>query len=185
MLKIWLTVQICLVITICHQFVHGARLPRKNSTDNTWKYSNFAYSAYTSVQFTDNSTLVFRFKTTKKHGMLFYMDDGGVKEFMDGFLLNGQLRVRITMGSCQGKQRFINGSFADLKWHKLTLQRISESVIVKMDSSASIYLLCRGLRRNDFTKHGPLYVSYFPWQEWGKIKWKFRDSLLSSFSFGG
>lgn len=185
MSKIWRIIQICLVITICHEIGHGGRLLRRNSTDNTLKYSRFAYSAYTSLSFTDNSTLVFRFKTMKKHGMLFYMDDGGVKEFMDAFLLNGQLRLRLTMGSCQRQQRFINGSFVDLKWHKLTLQRTSESVILAVDGSASSYVLCHGLRKTDFKKHGPLYVSYFPSQEWSHIKWTFRDSLWSSLKFGG
>lgn len=185
MSKIWRGVQICLVITICHQIGYGARLVRRNTTDNTLKYSKFAYSAYTSLQFTDNSTLVLRFKTMKKRGMLFYMDDGGVKEFMDAFLLNGQLRLRITMGSCQGKQKFINGSFADLKWHKLTLERTAESVIVTVDGSAPSYVLCDGLRKTDFKKHGPLYISYFPTNEWSHIKWTFRDSLRSSLTLGG
>ena len=183
--KIWRGVQICLVITICHEIAYGARLVRRNTTDNTLKYSRFAYSAYTSLQFTANSTLVLRFKTMKKRGMLFYMDDGGVKEFMDAFLLNGQLRLRITMGSCQGKQRFINGSFADLNWHKLTLERNAESVIISVDSFASSYVLCDGLRKSDFKKQGPLYISYFPSHEWSHIKWTFRDSLLSALTLGG
>ncbi|RMX38546.1 hypothetical protein pdam_00010215 [Pocillopora damicornis] len=184
MLKVWLTVQICLAITICQRSIHGGLSQRRNSKNNTWKYGNFAYSAYRSVQFTDNSTIVIRFKTTKTHGMLFYMDDGGVQEFMDAFLLNGLLRVRISMGKCTGNQRFINGSFADLKWHKLTLQRMSESVIVEVDSLELIYL-CRGLKRTDFNKYGPFFVSFFPLQEWGKIKWNFRDSFSTALAFGG
>ena len=110
--KFWRGIQICFVIAICHQIAYGARLVPKNKTDNTFKYSRFAYSAYNSFEFSDNSTLVLRFKTTKKRGMLFYIDDGGTKEFMDAFLLNGRLRIRITMGICQGQQRFLNGSFA-------------------------------------------------------------------------
>lgn len=184
MLKVWLTVQICLAITICQRSIHGGLSQRRNSKNNTWKYGNFAYSAYRSVQFTDNSTIVIRFKTTKTHGMLFYMDDGSVQEFMDAFLLNGLLRVRISMGKCTGNQRFINGSFADLKWHKLTLQRMSESVIVEVDSLELIYL-CRGLKRTDFNKYGPFFVSFFPLQEWGKIKWNFRDSFSTALAFGG
>ena len=185
MLKVWRGVQICFVITICHQIAYGARLVRKNTTDNTFKYSRFAYSAYSSFEFSDNSTLVLRFKTTKKRGMLFYMDDGGTKEFMDAFLLNGQLRIRITMGSCQEKQRFLNGSFADLKWHKLTLHRTSDSVLVTMDSAASSYVLCHGVKKTDFKKHGPLYISYFPSYEWSHFKWTLRDSLITSLTHGG
>lgn len=183
--KFWRGIQICFVITICHQIAYGARLVPKNKTDNTFKYSRFAYSAYSSFEFSDNSTLVLRFKTTKKRGMLFYIDDGGTKEFMDAFLLNGRLRIRITMGSCQGQQRFLNGSFADLKWHKLTLQRTSESVLVMVDRAASSYVLCHGVQKTDFKKHGPLYISYFPSYEWSHIKWTLRDSLWRSLTLGG
>ncbi|XP_022798887.1 neurexin-1-like [Stylophora pistillata] len=184
MLKVWFTVQMCLAITICQQSVHGGLLQRRHSTNNTWKYGKFAYSAYRSVQFTDNSTIVFRFKTTKAHGMLFYMDGGSLQEFIDAFLLNGLLRVRISMGNCSGKQRLINGSFTDLKWHKLTLRRTSESVTIEVDSFELIYL-CRGLKKTDFNKYGPFFVSFFPIYEWGKIKWRFRDSFSTALSFGG
>lgn len=184
MSKVWRGVQICLVITICHQIAYCARLVPKNTTD-TLKYSRFAYSAYNSFEFSDNSTLVLRFKTTKKRGMLFYMDDGGTKEFIDAFLLNGKLRIRITMGSCQGKQRFLNGSFADLRWHKLTLQRSSKSVLVTVDSIAPSYVLCHGVKKTDFKKQGPLYISYFPFYEWSHIKWALRDSLFTSLRHGG
>lgn len=183
-MKIWRFVEISLAIAICHQIVHGVRLIPKNATDNTLKYSEFAYSAYSSLHFTNNSTLVFRFKTLKKHGMLFYMDDGGVKEFIDAFLLNGQLRIRVSMGNCREK-RFINGSFTDLSWHRITLKRTSDRVMFAVDSHNTSYKLCTRVRKTDFKKHGPLYVSYFPSEEWGHLKWTFRDSLFISLKHGG
>ena len=178
-------IEICSAIAICHQIVHGVKLIPTNGTDNTLKYSTVAYSAFSSLQFINNSTLIFRFKTLKKNGMLFYMDDSGVEEFIDAFLLNGQLRLRLTMGSCRNKQHFINGSFTDLSWHKITLKRISESVIVAVDGCNTSFKLCNRLRKSDFRKHGPLFVSYFPPEEWEHVKWTFRDSRDIAMKLGG
>ena len=184
-MKILPYVEIFLTITICHQIGHGARLTPTNRTDNTLKYGmagKFAYSAYSTPPFNHNSTLVFRFKTRKKHGMLFYMDDGGVKDYIDAFLLNGQLRVRLTLGSCRGKQRFINGTFTDLKWQKITLKWTSDAVMLSVASRNTSYKLCNRVRKTAFKK---LYVSNFPSEERGDFIWWFRDSWDLSSMHGG
>lgn len=68
--------------------------------DNIFKYSRFVYFVYSFFEFFDNFMFVLCFKIMKKCGMLFYIDDGGIKGFMDVFLLNGWLRIWIIMGSC-------------------------------------------------------------------------------------
>ena len=183
-MKVWRVEQICFVIVICHHIICGSGL-KTDENINTLKYSKFAYSSFSSLQFTDNSTLVFRFKTRKKDGMLFYMDDQGIKEYMDAFLLNGNLRLRLTMGRCRQRQHFINGTFNDLNWHRITLKRTSKAVLAGVDYNTS-YTLCDGLRKTDFRKRSPLYVSYFPSKEWGHPKWSLgRDSWKISMQYGG
>lgn len=183
-MKTWSYAKICVAVAICHQIVHGAR-PSRNTTHNTLKYSKYAYAAFSAVQFSDNSTLIFRFKTLKRDGMLFYMDDGGVKDFIDAFLLNGQLRIRLTLGSCKGIQLNINGSFTDLNWHKIILKRNSYSVIVAVEGYNTSQNLCNELKKTDFKRHGPMYVSYFPVEEWNHLKWSFRDTWKMSMKHGG
>ncbi|XP_068747763.1 neurexin-3-like [Montipora capricornis] len=183
-MKVWRFEQICFVIVICHHIICDSGL-KTDENINTLKYSKFAYSAFSSLQFTNNSTLVFRFKTRKKDGMLFYMDDQGIKEYMDAFLLNGNLRLRLTIGRCRQRQHFINGTFNDLNWHKITLKRTSKAVLAGVDYNTS-YTLCDGLRKTDFRKRSPLYVSYFPSKEWGHPKWSLgRDSWIISMQYGG
>ena len=182
-MKILCCVEMFLAITICHQIGHGRRLMPRIKTNSTLKYSKFAYSVFSVRQFTsDNSTLVFQFKTLKKHGMLFYMDDEGAN-FIDAFLLRGQLRIRLTIGSCKGKQ-FINGSFTDLEWHRIILKRTPETVLLTVDNrNASSFKICNRVGETSFKK---LYVSSFPFEEWLQpIKWMFRDSWELSLKHGG
>lgn len=181
-MKIWCCcVEMLLAITICHQIGHGRRFMPRNKTDSTLKYSKFAYSVFSVQHFANNSTLVFQFKTLKKHGMLFYMDDEGVN-FIDAFLLRGQLRIRLTIGSCKGKQ-FINGSFTDLEWHRIILKRTPETVLLTVDSHNASFKICNRVGETIFAK---LYVSSFPFEEWlQQIKWMFRDSWELSLKHGG
>ena len=180
MLKTWFALEICLVIAICQQ-VHGARR-RSNST---LKYGDFAYSVYTSLHLSKKSSILLRFKTAKDQGMLFYVDDGGVKEFVDAFLVNGGIRLRLNVGSCQGTEQVVNGTFTDLKWHKLVLERSFESVALTVDSLPSKHMHCEGLEASNIKEGSPLFVSNFPTEQWRHIKWSFRDSLWSSMRQGG
>lgn len=85
MIKLFRFLQIHLALAICEHADYGIRNKAEGS-NYSLKYSNFAYFAFSSIQFP--LQLDFRFKKRKEDGMLFYIDDQGIKESMDAFLLN-------------------------------------------------------------------------------------------------
>ena len=95
-----------------------------------------AYAIYEKWDARTNGTLKFYFRTHKKYGMLFYMDDLGKQQFLDLSLVDGRVRIYLYFwdDKCYLKKKFIDGKFADSKWHKVTVRRNFEETIVKVDN---------------------------------------------------
>ena len=107
-------------------------------------YNSAAYAIYDEWDARTNGTLEFYFRTHKRNGMLFYMDDLGKQQFMDLSLVDGRARIYLYFwdSNCYLKKEFIHGMFADSNWHQVTVRRNFEETIVKIDNS-STKVICR------------------------------------------
>ena len=135
--------------------------------------SILAYAMYERWDASTNGTLLFEFKTKKANGILIYEDDPEGMNFIDIFLVNGRVRMRLNIGQCDLQQEFINGNFSDNKWHRLRVLRAFESTYFKVDNHSSKIIKC-GREHTSFSARSSLYVGGIP-----------HDISLNSLAFPG
>ena len=75
------------------------------------------------------------FKTVKKDAFLMYIDDMGQREFIDLFLVNGSVRLRLTVGRCVMATTFVYGQFHDARWHRVFVSRKQDQTILIVDEN--------------------------------------------------
>jgi hypothetical protein len=120
-----------------------------------------AHAIYDRWDASTNGTLLFEFKTQKENGFLIYEDDPGGMDFIDIFLVNGRVRMRLHIGQCNLQQEFIDGNFSDNKWHRVRVFRAFESTHFKVDHHSSTIIKC-GAKHSSFSARSSLYVGGFP-----------------------
>lgn len=120
-----------------------------------------AHAVYERWDASTNGTLLFEFKTKKKNGFLIYEDDPGGMDFIDIFLINGRLRMRLRIGDCNQQQEFINGNFSDNKWHRVRVYRAFESTHFKVDNHQYKIIKCDA-KNVAFKAQSSLYVGGLP-----------------------
>ncbi|XP_031570059.1 neurexin-1-like [Actinia tenebrosa] len=115
-----------------------------NCPNSTLKYNKpLSYSVYDpGWSLINNGALEVWFRTGMKNAMVVYEDDGGKGEFFDVFLVGGKIRMRMQVGYCNIEKRVINGSFNDLKWHKLVIRKEKKNTTLSVDSIAAEPIQC-------------------------------------------
>ncbi|KXJ13207.1 Neurexin-2 [Exaiptasia diaphana] len=110
----------------------------------TRKYkSKDSYSVYDPMSFIKDGSLEIWFKTENENAMILYEDTGGQGDFIDVFLVNGKARMRLAFPGCnQFKERTINGSFNDRKWHKVKITQNGGNTTFAVDNLSAVPVRC-------------------------------------------
>ncbi|EDO25389.1 predicted protein, partial [Nematostella vectensis] len=119
------------------------------------------YAIFDRWDATTNGTLLFEFKTQKENGFLIYEDDPSGMDFIDIFLVDGKVRMRLHVGQCVLKEAFVHGNFSDNKWHRVQVFRNFQNTILKVDHHSSKAISCKA-KDSSFTVTSALYVGGFP-----------------------
>ncbi|KFM68851.1 Neurexin-2-alpha, partial [Stegodyphus mimosarum] len=77
-------------------------------------------------------SLSFDFRTTEPNGLLLYLDDGGISDFIELKLVDGTLRLRFNLG---GGALLIHAgrNLHDDQWHHVELIRNVEDTLLRVD----------------------------------------------------
>lgn len=94
-----------------------------------------SYAFYENWKPLPRGALQLDFKTGKRDAFLLYMDDIGQREFIDLFLVNGSVRLRLTAGQCERATTFVYGMFHDYQWHRVRIDVQEDQTILKVDGN--------------------------------------------------
>ncbi|EDO47425.1 predicted protein [Nematostella vectensis] len=151
----------------------------KNSSRTFFKYGYAVYKPGWSLDY--DGYLQMYFKTEKQDAMLLYQDDSHeAGQFMDIFLVNGKLRLRMAIGSCSYAERTVNGSFSDLKWHKLVIRRELEETVVSVDNITTEPIKCSA----QLSKMVAMYAGYLTLSQRREGSWVFPTAFWQSMQHG-
>lgn len=96
--------------------------------------SQTSYAAFPAWQPCTNGSLVLEFQTRQPNGLLLYLDDGGVTDFLEVKLVGGVARLRYNLGG--GPVLLSAGHHLhDGKWHKVVVSREDADTSFMVDST--------------------------------------------------
>lgn len=123
----------------------------------SYKASNYSYYQPWNLR----GEFTFIFKTTQQNGLLVYQDDGK-HSFMEVFLVDGSVRFKACLGSCDNHiEIFIQENFSDGFWHKLRIIRKSKNCTISVDDSI-LRFPCAGSMDQRFKYYDNfLYIANF------------------------
>ncbi|KAK3742952.1 hypothetical protein QZH41_014195, partial [Actinostola sp. cb2023] len=156
-----------------------------DDSNTTRKYQSFSYAVYEpGISFMSDGALEIWFKTEKANAMIIYEDTGGQGEFIDVFLVHGKARMRLAFADCSFKERVINGSFNDRKWHKVKISQDGGNTTFAVDNLSASPVRC-------FTQLQPmvaLYTGYLSLDVRDTTvkgtQWAFPSAYWESMQFG-
>lgn len=152
----------------------------------TRKYtSKDSYAVYDPMSFIKNGALEIWFKTENENAMILYEDTGGQGDFIDVFLVKGKARMRMEFPGCnEFKERTINGSFNDLKFHKVKITQSGGNTTFAVDNLSATPIRCLSQVESMvalYTGYLSLDVRDITVQD---NEWAFPSSLSESMQYG-
>ena len=111
----------------------SARKSRTSQTTQLTFRGPESYAIYESWEPSPYGALKFDFKTAKKEAFLMYMDEMGQREFIELFLVNGSVRLRLTAGRCEMVSTYVHGQFHDSAWHRVLVNRHGHETTLVVD----------------------------------------------------
>lgn len=138
-----------------------ARIPSQNLTTGVFlSYNEYNSNAlYEAWKGPGEFSLLFY--SRKPTAFLAYQDDSIYNHF-DLFLVNGNIRARVTFDQCLWKQLTVEGNFSDSQWHRLRLTRQLNNLSLTVDGCYSQSIPCR-YASSISERWQDLYVGSIPW----------------------
>lgn len=120
------------------------------------------------------------FNSRKPTAFLAYQDDSIYNHF-DLFLVNGNIRARVTFDQCLWKQLTVEGNFSDSQWHRLRLIRQRNNLSLTVDGCYSQSIPCT-YASSISERWQDLYVGSIPWNISSALAKPgiFRETLTSA-----
>jgi hypothetical protein len=114
-----------------------------------------------------------------KNAMVIYEDVGDQGEFLDVFLDEGRIKMRMAIGDCSYEERVINGSFSDLKWHKLVIRKAKGNTTLSVDDITVKPAQCS----SQFQPMKALYTGCLSLDIRDQYEWAFPTDYWQSMAF--
>ncbi|EDO47422.1 predicted protein [Nematostella vectensis] len=132
----------------------------KLALKNLITYPKYSYTTFEPWNLHGEVSFVFR--TNQSNGLLLYQDDG-MHDFVELFLDNGNVRIKIGIDDCYIQEKLVQGSFNDFHWHRVRITREPRNVTFAVDR-AWLKLPCSPSKGDKFARATGrfLYVASFP-----------------------
>ncbi|KAI3379725.1 hypothetical protein SNEBB_004378 [Seison nebaliae] len=120
------------------------------------------------VNLCQNGSISFEFKTSQPNGILLYMDDGGLTDYLLVSLVGSRARLRlnyVTPGQ-ESASTYIGKDLSNNQWHSVSILRRGPETILRLDGVAAI-VRQTGEGNDDIllgnhTNNSPIYLFGIP-----------------------
>ena len=121
-----------------------------------------SYAKYKAWNTPKNGEFVFYFKTNKGNGLLVYKDHKNF-EFLDVSLVNGRVRLRLSMDACSRQRAFVESNVADNRWHRVVIGFNCAETTITVDKAKSAVVNCTSKGAEGFTElNGFMFLGGLP-----------------------